>query len=142
MEERNSGGAWSPVPDAHVDYQIWAGRANSSADVVLFYEYQDFTDDAGLSVVAQAADDKKPSDVGLLFVEVSHEDGRAGFQRKQVEAEFDLVEWFETFSQEPVDADSVISAICATAIELADCAKFLEEQGLVVWGRGILIRIR
>ena len=142
VEERNSDGAWSPVADTHVDYQIWAGRANSSADVALFYEYQDFTDGAGLSVVAQAADDKKPADVGLLFVEVTHEDGRTGFQRKQVEAEFDLLEWFGKFSPEPVDADSVVDAICATAIELADCARYLEERDLVVWGRGILIRIR
>ena len=142
VEERNSEGSWSPVADAHVDYQIWEGRANSSADVVLFYEYQDFTDDAGLSVVAQAADDRKPSDIGLLFVEASHEDGRTGFQRKQVEAEFDFLEWFGKFSPEPVDADSVIGAICATAIELADCTKYLEKRELVVWGRGILIRIR
>ena len=85
VEERGPDGSWSPVADVHVDYQIWAGRATSSADVVLFYEYEDFTDESGLSVVAQAADDKKPADIGLLFAEVTHDDGRTGFQRKQVE---------------------------------------------------------
>ncbi|MCY4108501.1 MAG: hypothetical protein OXG11_05665 [Chloroflexi bacterium] len=142
VEERISDGAWSPVADVHVDYQIWAGRATSSADVVLFYEYQDFTDESGLSVVAQAADDKKPADIGLLFAEVTHDDGRTGFQRKQVEGEFDLLEWFETFWPEPVDADSVIDAICETAIGLSDCERYLGDQELVVWGRAILVRIR
>ncbi len=142
VEERNVEGSWIPVAGADVDYQIWGSKPNASADGLLQFEFQDVTDEAGLSVVAQDAGDKRPSHLGQVFAEAGHPDGRTGFIRKRFEAEFDFMAWFETFWSEPLEVDSIVDAICATADDFDRCGDYLQDRELVAWGRGILIRIR
>lgn len=142
VEERNAEGIWSPVEGADVDYQIWASKPNASADVVAHFEFQDVTDNTGLSVVAQDPGDKRPSHIGLVFAEAVHSDGRTGFKRQRVEPEFDFLTWFETFWTEPVEIDSIVDAICATAEGFTGCNEYLRDRDLIAWGRGIVIRIR
>lgn len=141
VEEQRPDGSWAPVANAKIQFQIWDGQPFNS-QVSLFQEYQGVTNLDGLAVELRDAGGKSPGQIGMLFVEVTHPDGRTGFQRQLVDPRFDFSKWFEGFSPAPGDAEEALQGFCGAAREFKDCKKSLKANGLKFWGLGLLVRIR
>lgn len=142
VEQKLADGSWAPVADAAVRYQIFLSKATDTVHIPLFTEFADITDATGLSVVFTDSQGKAPQDVGLVFVDVSHPDGRTFFQRIGVEQGFDFGAWFKQFWPEPVESMQLVNLLCAAQTDFPGCNERLEEDGLVTWGRGVLVRFQ
>ena len=142
VEEQLPDGSTVPVSGARVMFEIYGSRAQDSIRRPLYHEFEDTTDDNGLSVVFTDPLDKAPTDIGLLLVDVVHPDGRSGFKRAQVEAKFDFADWSESAWSESIEREALIDSICATAIDFPDCEPALEGRGLITWGLGLAILLK
>ena len=142
VEERLPDGSVVPVSGARVEFEIYGSRAQDSIRRPLYHEFEDTTDANGLSVVFRDPLDKAPTDIGLLLVDVVHPDGRSGFKRAQVEAEFDLAEWSGSAWSEGMEREALIDSVCETAIDFPECESALEQGNLVTWGLGLAIRLK
>ena len=141
VEERLPDGSWVPTEGAVVQYQIWAGTTHNS-QVSLYHEYQDTTDAQGLSAVNRDPGEKQPGGIGMIFVDVTHPDGRSNFRRAPAEELFDFQDWARQFPSGALEAEDVIDQVCSTAIDFPGCADKLEREGFKTWGVGFVVRLR
>ena len=142
VEERLSDASWTPVSGATVNYQIFASRPQDGVHIPIYQEYSDTTDDWGLSAVRRDPDGKNPGDIGLVFVEVTHVDGRTLFRRWKIEKDFDFAAWFSTFAADELTPEDFVDRICQTVDAYPDCARSLDQSEMVAWGRGALMRFQ
>lgn len=140
VEERLADGSWGAVSGASVNYQIYASRATDTVHIPIYQEYMDTTDDWGLSAVRRDPNGKTPGEIGLVFVEVTHPDGRTFFRRWRIERDFDFGQWSLGFMPEDGGVDALVARVCATVESFPNCRKTLESSGFVTWGRGALAR--
>ncbi len=142
VEERMPDGSMIPVSGARVEFEMYGSRADDSIRRPLYHEFEDSTDENGLSVVFTDPLGRAPTDIGLLLVDVVHPDGRSGFKRAQVEAKFDFAEWSGSAWSEGVEREALIDSVCQTAIGFPECESALEGGNLVTWGLGLVIRLK
>lgn len=141
VEERLPDGTWVPTEGARVEYQIWAGTTHNS-QVSLYHEYKDTTDVEGLSAVNRDPGEKVPGGIGMIFIDVTHPDGRTSFRRVLAEESFDFEGWSQKFPSGPVEPDEIIDRICSTVVDFPDCAKKLKRDGFKAWGAAFIVRFR
>ncbi|MCY4108499.1 MAG: hypothetical protein OXG11_05655 [Chloroflexi bacterium] len=142
VEERMPDGSMIPVSGARVEFEMYGSRADDSIRRPLYHEFEDTTDENGLSVVFTDPLGRAPTDIGLLLVDVVHPDGRSGFKRAQVEAKFDFAEWSGSAWSEGMEREALIDSVCESAIGFPECESALEAGNLVTWGLGLVIRLK
>lgn len=141
VEEMKADGSWAPVVNARVHYEIY-GTKDIAANIARYQVYDDVTDQDGYSAVLRSPEGKTDSEIGLIFVDVEHPDGRTAFKKPRSSTHFDLVAWFEEFLPAPVDREAAMRAICATASDFPDCEQSLKAADLKTWGAAVLIRFQ
>ena len=141
VEQQLPDGTWVPAKGVKVEYQIWAGTTHN-AQVSLYHEYQDDTDAQGLSAVNRDPGDKSPAGIGMVFIDVTHPDGRTSFRRAPAQEFFDFDEWSQKFPSGAVERSEIVEKICATAVDFPDCDKKLDGEELKTWGVGFIVRFR
>ncbi|MCY3801728.1 MAG: hypothetical protein OXG46_09120 [Chloroflexi bacterium] len=141
VEQELPDGTWAPAEGVKVEYQIWAGTTHN-AQVSLYHEYQDDTDAQGLSAVNRDPGDKSPAGIGMVFIDVTHPDGRTSFRRAPAQEFFDFDEWSQKFPSGAVERSEIVEKICATAVDFPDCDKKLDGEELKTWGVGFIVRFR
>ena len=142
VEEMKPDGSWAPVANAKVHYEIYGAHVTFASNIPLYQAYDDVTDQDGYSAVLRSPDGKSDTDIGLVFVDVEHPDGRTAFKKPRSSANFDLLAWFEKFLPAPVDREAAMRAICATAVDFPVCEQSLKADNLKTWGAAALIRFR
>ena len=141
VEQQLADGTWAPAEGVKVQYQIWAGTTHN-AQVSLYHEYHDDTDAQGLSAVNRDPDKKSPAGIGMVFIDVTHPDGRTSFRRAPAEEFFDFDAWSQKFPSGAVARNDIIEQVCSTAVDFPDCADNLEREELKTWGVGFIVRFR
>ena len=143
VEERDASGAWVPVENAKVLYEIYSPRGSTPAEPPpLYYQYEGVTNAEGISSVGNDPEGRVETDIGMVVVDVVLSDGRTAFKRKKVEGSFDFAEWSKEFMGESAAPGDITAAICVDAVEFETCEDSLASNELKMWGAGVVVRIR
>ncbi len=143
VEERLEDGTWAPVSNVTIVYEIFGIQGVRNAENVDRYHlYEDSTDSNGMSVVVRASEGKTASEIGIIFAQAEHPDGRSGFRRVKSDKNFDFQSWYRKFGGEDASVETIVGELCETAVEFPTCSESLMDSQLKTWGAGILIRFR
>lgn len=143
VEERDASGAWVPVADARVLYEIYSPRGSTPAEPPpLYYQFEDVTNSEGISSVGSDPEGRVETDIGMVVVDVILSDGRTSFKRRKIKGNFDFAEWSKEFMPESGDRAEIAAAICNDALDFETCGESLSVGDLKMWGAGLVVRIR